>query len=69
MNACEAMVGASSTEHIKLSKRICVLELDLYEATPEQIPKNRTFWTPPQFNSNSGCLQVMQDHVVALSKA
>ncbi|CAE7807362.1 PRMT7 [Symbiodinium sp. CCMP2456] len=44
----KAMVGASSTEHIKLSKRTCVLELDLYEATPEQIPKNRTFWIQMQ---------------------
>ncbi|CAE7360737.1 PRMT7 [Symbiodinium sp. CCMP2592] len=44
----KAMVGASSSQYIKLSERTCVLELDLYEATPEQVPKNRTFWIEMQ---------------------
>ena len=64
VNAREAMVGASSSQYIKLSMRTCVLELDLYEATPEQVPKNRTFWILPEFFSespNSGYLRVMQD--------
>ena len=45
----KAMVGASKTQHVKLSKRVCILEIDLYEATPEQLPKNRTLWTSAEF--------------------
>lgn len=39
----KAMVGASRARHVRLSERICVLEVDLYRSTSDDVPKNRSF--------------------------